>query len=172
MKHLLAIIVIATLLCSCAAEKRLARFLATHPELHRVDTIIKHDTIIRAAEVSSTTISLAELMAMDSLANAATDTTGKVADPPTVSATTDRSEAAITAKGNQTFELTSTAKPDTIFLCDTVYQPTYVTEYKDREVEVYKQKWWQEILTSIGMIALIIAIIYVIIRTIIKYTKK
>ena len=167
MKHLLAIIVIATLLCSCAAEKRLARFLTKHPELHRVDTIIKHDTIIQAAEVSTTTISLSELMAMDSLANATTDTTGKEADALTVSATTDRSEAAITAKGNQTFEITSKAKADTILLCDTVYQPTYITEYKDKEVEIYKQKWWQEILTHIGMIALLIAIIYVIIRTII-----
>ena len=168
MKKLLAIIVIATLLGSCAAEKRLARFLQKHPELQRIDTTFIHDTIIQEKEVSSTKITLEELLAMDSIAKANRDSVGKTADltQPTVSAATDRSQAAIKANGDKTFDLESTALPDTIIRTDTVYQPHYITEYKDREVTVYKQTWWQELLTSIGTIALIVLIIYTIITII------
>lgn len=174
MKKIIAIIVTAGLLCGCAAEKHLARFLNRHPELRYNDTIVLNDTVFLPQETNKTTFTLSELLAMDSIAKAAKDTASKAADQeiPTVSAATDRSEATITANGDNTFDLNTTAKPDTIIHTDTVYQPHFITEYKEKEVEVYKQKWWQEILTSIGMIALIIAIIYVIIRTIIKYTKK
>jgi hypothetical protein len=111
---------------------------------------------------------------MDSIASAAKEQVGIQADPiePTVSASTDRSEAAIKAKGDKTFEIQSTALPDTIVLTDTIFQPHYITEYKEKEVEVYKQRWWQEILTSIGMISLIVIVIYVITKTIIKYIKR
>ena len=173
MKKLLAIIVIATLLGSCAAEKQLARFLQKHPELQRVDTTFIHDTIIQEKEVSTTKITLEELLAMDSIAKANRDSVGNTADhiQPTVSAATDRSHAALKANGDKTFDLESTAPQDTIVRTDTVYQPYYITEYKDREVTVYKQTWWQELLTSIGTIALITLIIYIITITIIKRFK-
>lgn len=173
MKKLLAIIVIATLLGSCAAEKQLARFLQKHPELQRVDTTFIHDTIIQEKEVSTTKITLEELLAMDSIAKANKDSVGNTADhiQPTVSAATDRSHAALKANGDKTFDLESTAPQDTIVRTDTVYQPHYITEYKDREVTVYKQTWWQELLTSIGTIALITLIIYIITITIIKRFK-
>lgn len=174
MKKVLVIIVIATTLGSCAAERRLARFLQKHPELAYTDTIIQHDSIFIEKQTASTTITLSELLAMDSIASAAKEQVGTQADPiePTVSASTDRSEAAIKAKGDKTFEIQSTALPDTIVLTDTVFQPHYITEYKDKEVEVYKQRWWQEILTSIGMISLIVIVIYVITKTIIKTIKR
>lgn len=173
MKKLLAIIVIATLLGSCAAEKRLARFLQKHPELQRVDTTFIHDTIIQEKEVSTTKITLEELLAMDSIAKANRDSVGKTADhsKPTVSAATDRSHAALKANGDKTFDLESTAPQDTIVRTDTIYQPHYITEYKDREVIVYKQTWWQELLTSTGTIALIILIVYTITITITKRFK-
>lgn len=173
MKKLLAIIVIATLLGSCAAEKQLARLLQKHPELQRVDTTFIHDTIIIEKEVSTTKITLEELLAMDSIAKANRDSVGKTADhtKPTVSAATNRSHAALKANGDKTFDLESTAPQDTIVRTDTVYQPHYITEYKDREVTVYKQTWWQELLTSIGTIALITLIIYIITITIIKRFK-
>lgn len=173
MKKLLAIIVIATLLGSCAAEKQLARLLQKHPELQRVDTTFIHDTIIIEKEVSTTKITLDELLAMDSIAKANRDSVGKTADhtKPTVSAATNRSHAALKANGDKTFDLESTAPQDTIVRTDTIYQPHYITEYKDREVTVYKQTWWQELLTSIGTIALITLIIYIITITIIKRFK-
>ncbi len=173
MKKLLAIIVIATLLGSCAAEKRLAILLAKHPELQRVDTTIIHDTIIKDKEVNTTKITLSELLAMDSIAKANRDSVGKTADQsqPTVSAATGRSHAALKANGDKTFDLESTAPPDTIIRTDTIYQPHYITEYKDREIEVYKQTWWQELLTSIGSIALVVLIIYTITIAITKRFK-
>ncbi len=174
MKKLIAIIVTALLLCSCAAEKQLARLLTKHPELQRVDTTFVHDTITLPQEKSTTTITLSELLAMDSIAKASRDSVGKTADQsqPTVSAATDRSHAAIKANGDKTFNLESTALPDTIVRTDTIYQPRYITEYKDKEVPVYKQTWWQHTLSTIGTIALILLIIYVITKTIIKHLKK
>ena len=173
MKKLLAIIAIATLLGSCAAEKRLARFLQKHPELQRVDTTFIHDTTILEKEVSTTKITLEELLAMDSIAKANRDSVGKTADQsqPTVSAATGRSHAALKANGDKTFDLESTAPRDTIIRTDTIYQPHYITEYKDREIEVYKQTWWQELLTSIGSIALVVLIIYTITIAITKRFK-
>lgn len=173
MKKLFAIIVIATLLGSCAAEKQLARLLQKHPELQRIDTTFIHDTIIIEKEVSTTKITLEELLAMDSIARANRDSVGKTADhtKPTVSAATDRSHAALKANGDKTFDLESTAPPDTIIRTDTIYQPHYITEYKDREIEVYKQTWWQELLTSIGSIALIVLVIYTITIAITKRFK-
>jgi hypothetical protein len=44
MRHLTAIL-IALLLASCSAEKRLQRLVAKHPELQRTDTIAVTDTI-------------------------------------------------------------------------------------------------------------------------------
>ena len=170
MKKLLAIIVTASLLCSCAAERRLAALLKKHPELQYIDTVILHDTIVREQETQTTTFTLSELLAMDSIASVAKDSASNAADLaiPTVSAATDRSQATITPKGNNTFDLTSKAKTDTVIFTDTVYQPHYITEYKDKIIEVYKQKWWQEILTSIGIVALVILIIQTIIKTLTK----
>ena len=171
MKKLLVIIIIASFLGSCAAEKRLARFLVKHPELQRVDTIIQNDTIFLQEEQNTTTISLSKLIAMDSIASAARDSVSKTTDlaVPTVSVATDRSQATITANGDKTFNLGSMAKKDTLFITDTIFQLVLTTEYKEKKVEVYKQKWWQEILSSIGMIAILLAIIYIITRTLTKH---
>ena len=110
---------------------------------------------------------------MDSIAKANRDSVGKTTDQsqPTVSAATNRSHAALKANGDKTFDLESTAPPDTIIRTDTIYQPHYITEYKDREIEVYKQTWWQKLLTSIGSIALIVLIIYTITIAITKRFK-
>lgn len=161
MKKTLVIIISAMLLCSCAAEKQLARLLQKHPELQYVDTTYVHDTIVLPQETSTIDVSLSDLIAMDSIANATSDTTAQATDSllPTVSVATDRSEAAILAKGNGIFGVTSTAEKDTIIRTDTIYQPRYITQYKDREVPVYKQKWWQEICTSIGIITLVLLIL-------------
>lgn len=183
MKKLFAIISIAILLGSCAAEKRLALLLKRHPELQSTDTTIIHDTVILPQETNTTKFTLDELITLDSIAKAqkntptkktAKDSVGKAADLtiPTVNAATDRSQASIKANGDKTFDLTTNALPDTIIHTDTVYQPKYITEYKEKEVEVYKQKWWQEILTSLGALTMITFIIYTIIRAITKYVKK
>lgn len=183
MKKLFAIISIAILLGSCAAEKRLALLLKRHPELQSTDTTIIHDTVFLPQETNTTKFTLDELIKLDSIAKAqkkytypknSQDSVGKAADLtiPTVSAATDRSKASIKANGDKTFDLTTNALPDTIIHTDTVYQPKYITEYKEKEIEVYKQKWWQEILTSLGAITMIILIIYIAIRVIIKYAKR
>lgn len=173
MKNSIVIIATALFLCNCSAEKQLAYLLAKHPELQYIDTTFINDTIYLPQEKSTTKITLEELLAIDSIAKANRDTAGKSADHarPTVSAATDRSHAAIKANGDKTFDLESTALPDTIIRTDTIYQPHYITEYKDREVTVYKQTWWEEILTSIGSLTLIAVIVYIITITITKRFK-
>ena len=172
MKKLFAILTIASLLCSCAAEKRLARFLERHPELQYVDTIILRDTTYLPMETNTTTISLSDLVAMDSIAKATSDTTQATdSSLPMVNVATGRSEAAITANGNGTFTLASTAKPDTIFHTDTITQLHYITEYKDRPVEVYKMHWYEKGLAVFGAVALILVIIVIGAWTIVKFAK-
>lgn len=172
MKKILAILTIATLLCSCAAEKRLARFLERHPELHRIDTVLVHDTIILPAESNTVNFTLSELIAMDSIAKAAKDSANATDSTiPTVSVATDRSLAAITPKGNGTFDLTSTAKQDTIVRVDTCYVPSYLTEYKEVPVEVHKLYWWENGLMYIGALALVIILIITGAYIVAKFVK-
>jgi len=173
MKKLLAILSIAVLLCSCAAEKRLARFLERHPELQYVDTIYVHDTVIRPMETNTTTITLSDIITMDSIAKAASDTTVKATDSslPMVIVATGRSEAALSANGDGTFSLASTAKPDTIVRVDTITQMHYVTAYKDRPVEVLKMRWWEKGLAFTGALALILAIIAIGAWALVKFAK-
>lgn len=173
MKKLLAILSIAVLLCSCAAEKRLARFLERHPELHRIDTVYYHDTIVRPAEANTVNLTLSELIAMDSIASVALtedqDTT--TAHLATVNVSGNRSNATLQALGNGLFQMTASAPADTFYIEVPVEVPTYVTEYKDREVPVYKQKWYQEGFMWIGIIAFIIIVLYFGIKALKTYIK-
>ncbi len=169
MKKLLAILTIATLLCSCAAEKRLARFLERHPELHRIDTVMIHDTIYLPADTAKIRLTLQEIIAMDSAARAASTEEKDTTIAAGVS--NDRSSAALQANGDGTFDLSSIAKPDTIYKDHPVYVPHYITEYKDRPVEVYKQHWWQQGLMWIGVLATILAFIWLISYIIVKFAK-
>ena len=173
MKKLLAICCIASLLCSCAAEKRLARFLQRHPELQRIDTVVFHDTITLPADSNALVLTLSDLVAMDSIASAAkTEDTDSVASNTTsASVSTDRSKAALQALGNGNFKLSTTAPPDTIYLEKEVPVPHLVTEYKDKEVPVYKLKWWQQPLIWTGAFALLYIIIRLVLQIIAKYVK-
>ena len=58
-------ILIAALLCSCAAEKRLAHLLAMHPELQHTDTLYKDRIIHLPAEQNSITFTLDQLKQID-----------------------------------------------------------------------------------------------------------
>ena len=173
MKKLLAILSIATLLCSCAAEKRLARFLERHPELQRIDTVCIHDTLTLAADSNAIVISLSDIIAMDSIASAAMteDTDSVTAGATAVNVSTDRSNAALQALGNGQYLLASTAPPDTIIRYHYVYVPHYITEYKEKPVEVYKQKWWQQGFMWIGVFALVIAIVWLLAFVLVKFAK-
>lgn len=162
MKKILSILAIVTLLCSCAPEKRLARFLERHPELQRIDTVMIHDTIITPPDTTILRLTLQEIIAMDSAARAAqtedTDTT------IAAEASNDRSGAVLKARGDGTFDLQAITKPDTVYRDKPVPVPHYITEYKDREVEVYKQHWYQEGFMWIGILATLIAVLYIIIK--------
>ena len=173
MKKLLSILTIATLLCSCAAEKRLARFLQRHPELQRIDTVYFRDTILLPADSNALILSLPDLVAMDSAASTVhsedTDTTAH--HPTTAVVSTDRSKAALQALGNGQFALSSVAPPDTVYLEKKVEVPHLVTEYKDREVPVYKQKWWQAGFMFIGVLTVVITLLILCIWIGMKYIK-
>lgn len=169
MKKLLAILTIATLLCSCAAEKRLARFLERHPELQRIDTVMIHDTITLPADSAKIRLTLQQLIAMDSAARAAS--TEEKDTTITAGVSNDRSSAALQANGDGTFDLSAIAKPDTIYKDKPVYVPHYITEKEEVPVEVYKQRWWQEGLMWIGVLATLLAIIWLMSWIIVKFTK-
>lgn len=169
MKKILAIIGIAALFCSCAAEKRLARFLLRHPELQRIDTVYYRDTVYFPADSNAITISLSELVAMDSAASAALTEDKDTTISASVSG--DRSNAALQALGNGQFQLSTTAPPDTFYIEVPVEVPVLTTEYKDRDKIVYKQKWYQEGLSWIGLITLIIITIWFILKMIKLYVK-
>ena len=173
MKKLLAILAIATFLCSCSAEKRLANLLKHHPELHHIDTLLIHDTVILPADTNAILLSLTDLIAMDSAASAAqTEDKDPVANPSTSAEVSgDRSSAALQALGDGKFILSTTAPADTIIVRDTVYTPSYVTETEEKEVIVYQQTWWQQGLSFIGGILLIIIIIWLIIKIVLKFVK-
>ena len=169
MKKLLAILTIATLLCSCSAEKRLARFLEHHPELQRIDTVMIHDTIILPADSAKIRLTLQQLIAMDSAARAAS--TEEEDTTITAKVSNDRSSAALQANGDGTFDLSSIAKPDTIYKNKPVYIPHYITEKEKIPIEVYKQRWWQEGLMWIGILATLLSIIRLIAWFIVKFIK-
>lgn len=173
MKKLFAILTIAAFLCSCSAEKRLANFLRHHPELQRIDTVVIHDTIIQEAQSNSIHLTLSDLIAMDAAASAAKtqDADSANSSPTSASVSTDKSQAALNALGNGNFELTSTAPPDTVFVDNFIEVPHLVTEYKDREVPVYKMYWWQEGFLWIGVFAFIYIIIRLVLQIITKYVK-
>lgn len=169
MKKLLYILTLAVVLSSCAAEKQLARFLKHHPELQRIDTVIIHDTIIIPADSATIRLTLQDIIAMDSAARAASTEEKDTTIAAGVS--NDRSSAALQANGDGTFDLSAFAKPDTIYKDKPVYVPHLVTEYKDREVPVYKQYWWQAGFMFIGVLAVIIGMMILLIRIGMKYIK-
>lgn len=176
MKKLLYIFALTVFLSACSAEKRLSRFLGKHPELQYVDTTYIHDTIYLPEERKTTEISLSDLVAMDSTATAAlsAENMGLQDSLPSKSVCTDshRSSAALRAKGGGKFDLVAIATPDTIVRTDTITQDHYITGYKDRDVIVYKQKWWQEGLMWMGIFALVYIGIIISIKAIKKLLVK
>lgn len=171
MKKFLYITLLALLFCSCSAEKRLARFLAKHPELHHVDTVLVHDTVYLPAETNTINLTLSQLTAMDSTANAAsvspqTASQDSSSITPSIGVATGRSEAALTALGNGLFQLSSTAKPDTIYRTDTLYRDNYITSTQYVDKTVYKQTPAQQafsfigVITVVGIVLLIFLIVY------------
>lgn len=177
MKKLLYILTMAATLLSCSPQKRLAYLLARHPELqstritHIHDTITINNTIFLPAETNTTTITLQELIAMDSVA----DSNGVMpsSESPTISqqtgVETDHSEAVLSAKGKGLFELQTYTKPDTIIVHDTCYidkdieTPEFYTATEYKEKEVYKMHWWQEMFYRMGVVALICLIMFIVV---------
>lgn len=157
-------ILIAALLCSCAAEKRLAHLLAMHPELQHTDTLYKDRIIHLPAEQNSITFTLDELKQIDRQATN-TSISQEEDKTPDIQVSTPRSQASIQAHGNGILTLNSTAPPDTIHLIDTVYQPYFVThtQYKDRIV--HELNSFQSFLCYTGVAALLYLLFKTIINT-------
>lgn len=165
MRHILTYIISCLLLCSCAAEKRLAHLLAMHPELQRTDTLYKDRTIYLPAEQNTTTFTLEELQQLD---RQATDSANHQEEDktPDIQVSTPHSQATIKALGNGKLALKTKAPPDTIHLIDTVYQPQFITrtQYKDRIV--HQLNPFQAFLCYTGATALILLLLRIIINAI------
>lgn len=176
MKKLINILAIAVVLCACSAEKQLGRLLYHHPELQRLDTLYFHDTVVLPYNSSTISVTLTEIQRMDSVANAAPDSNSSVVpianSRPQVTTDTERSGAALTAKGDGKFDLTSYAKPDTVIRTDTIYQKAYITEYKEKEVIKYRMTTFQTIMYGLGWFFSISFIIAVILGIALRTLKK
>ena len=160
MRKIIYILAISVLLGACSAQQRLNRLLTNHPELHYVDTITKtihvvvHDTLIITPDTNSISLTLNDIVSMDSMAN--NDIVNEV------QVNSSHSGASLQALGNGQFQLNTFTKPDTVIIHDSIIKhvpvpvPTYITETEIKEVEVYKMKWYQETLCWIGGLILII----------------
>ena len=160
MRKIIYILAISVLLGACSAQQRLNRLLTNHPELHYVDTITKtihvvvHDTLIITPDTNSISLTLNDIVSMDSMAN--NDIINKV------QVNSSHSGASLQALGKGQFQLNTFTKPDTVIIHDSIIKhvpvpvPTYITETEIKEVEVYKMKWYQETLCWIGGLTLII----------------
>lgn len=164
MRRFIVYLFITALLCSCAAEKRLAHLLAMHPELQHTDTLYKDRIIHLPAEQNSITFTLDELKQIDRQATN-TSMSQQEDKTPDIQVSTPRSQASIQAHGNGKLTLNSTAPPDTIHLIDTVYQPTFIThtQYKDRIV--HELNSFQSFLCYTGVAALLYLLFKTIINT-------
>lgn len=164
MRHILTYIISCLLLCSCAAEKRLAHLLAMHPELQRTDTIYKDRIIYLPAEQNTTTFTLDELQQLDQQATESAKHQEEDKTPD-IQVSTPHSQATIKALGNGKLALQTQAPPDTIHLRDTVYQPTFIThiQYKDRIV--HELNSFQSFLCYTGVAALLYLLFKTIINT-------
>lgn len=181
---------IITLVCTiafaaCSPQKRLAELLTRHPELNTTSEIVKKDTIYITdtlyipTETKSYPLTLDYILRMDSAAggtDAIADTESCKLDKQTV-IETQHAGAAFEAMGNGLFKLTAYSKPDTIIVKDTIYKyrtfyiPTYLTDTKVKEVEVYKMKHYEKFFYNIG-IAFIISLILCFAHFIISRIRK
>ena len=180
MKKLIYILTLATLLCSCSAEKQLARLLERHPELHK-DTVYVIDTcFIYEADTNSVRFTLDDLAALqaqlqekqkhqdiqDSVALGTEDHDPLAANnstlqqkPTQISAENKGSLASITPNADGSFNLNTITKPDTIFINKEVPVPVYFTEIKEKIV--YEMNQTQTFFFGLGILFLvIIAIVF------------
>lgn len=157
MRRILTYLSAILLLCNCTAEKRLAHLLAMHPELQRIDTAYRDRYIHFPAEQNTTTVTLDQLKKLDREATQQGQTETGIDTPPAITTRTSRSRATIRAQGNGILTLQTEAPPDTIHVHDTIYQPTFITGYKDRIV--YKPNAFQSFLCYIGAVALLFLLV-------------
>ena len=169
LKKIIAIL-IATLFCSCAAEKRLAHLLATHPELQR-DSIHIIDTIITREEQTATTnFKIEDLIELQTnLATADTSSASSLANNSTqnnhtISASTNDCAASIKANSDGSFSLTASQTPDTIHIHDSIKVPVYLTEYKYKDKIVYKMKPLQKTFFWLGIIVFLYGLITILLK--------
>ena len=179
MKKLIYIVTLASLLCACSAEKRLAHLLAYHPELKSTQTITVHDTIIITdtiiipSDSNTLALTLQDIVRMDSLASSSEKQTTESQNVAKQTVETPVSGAALQAHGNGKFTLSAYTKPDTVYIHDTIPNeqnfdiPQYTTKTEYKEVIVYEQYWYQKAFMWWGIIITIIIIIAIIIRFVI-----
>lgn len=175
MKKLFYILITATLLCSCSAEKRLAYLLAHHPELH-TDTIIKIDTcIITVPDTNTVRFTLDDLAALqaqlqhqqeqqnqqDSVALGTEDqdpfeanNSTQQENTPHISAENKGSLASITPNDDGSFNLHAITKPDTVYLKKEIPIPAYFTKTRDKIV--YQMNQAQTFFFGLGILFLVI----------------
>ena len=143
-----------------SSSKMILTYGVSGKELAKVDTVIITDTLYLPSESNTVSLTLSDLIAMDSAANAARteDPDSVTAGATAVNVSTDRSDAALQALGNGVFNLTSSVKPDTVILRDTTYLPSYITEKEKVPVPVHELYWWQKGLCAFGIIFLLLLI--------------
>lgn len=171
MKKLIYILTLATLLCSCSAEKRLAHLLERHPELHK-DTVYVIDTcFIYEADTNSVRFTIDDLIALqnqlqnqtlpDSVALGTEDHDPLEANNSTpqdhtnsISAENKGSLASITPNADGSFNLNAITKPDTVYLKKEIPIPVYFTKTRDKIV--YKMNQAQTFFFGLGILFLVI----------------
>ena len=165
MKKLLYIVTLATLLCSCSAEKRLAYLLEHHPELRKDSVYVIDTVLVHQADTATTTFTIEQLQQL--LAQQDTSAKGDNQAPAYADSTTHHksssnyicvensgSKAVIKPNADGTLSLQSMTKPDTITIRDTLHVPVYYTTYKDKLV--YKMNNAQTFFFGLGILFLIL----------------
>lgn len=190
MRKIIYILTLATLLCSCSAEKQLARLLERHPELH-TDTVYVIDTFfVLVPDTNTVRFTLDDLAALqaqlqegqeqqdkqDSVALGTEDQNPFEANnstqpqkPTQISAENKGSLASITPNADGSFNLHAITKPDTVYIKKKIPIPIYFTKTRDKIV--YKMTNVQTSFFTIGIMAVIL-IVGVFILKIFNVYKK
>lgn len=168
MKKLTLILLTATLLLSCSAERRLAVFLARHPELQYIDTIHVRDSIILPEEKAVAAFTLQDLSELQDKTSA-NATQSKNTTSPTIEVETKASKATITANPDGSFNLQATQKPDTIYRDKYIKVPSYHTRTITKDKIVHELTPWQDFWVKLGQIGAVFALLAIAIRLVQKY---
>lgn len=168
MKKLLYILTLATLLCSCSAEKRLAYLLEHHPELHKDSVFVIDTVLIHEADTATTTFTIEQLQQL--LAHRDTAALGHGQTPAYADSTTHHqsssnyicvensgSKAVIKPNADGSLSLQAMTKADTITIRDTLQVPVYYTSYKDKIV--YKMTNAQTFFFGLGILFLVLILL-------------